>query len=114
MAMSKELTDFVQYIQKAQNEFNSHRQGAFDLGCNSETLESFDKLISLTSSLENKAKQGELKINYLNQFQSNIESILSILPFRGQPNSSFLAHQNEHYKSQIKNSLEQNNTSIPC
>ena len=110
--MSKELTDFVQYIQKAQNEFNSHRQGAFDLGCNSETLESFDKLISLTSSLENKAKQGELKINYLNQFQSNIESILSILPFRGQPNSSFLAHQNEHYKSQIKNSLEQNNTSI--
>ena len=110
--MSKELTDFVQYIQKAQNEFNSHRQGAFDLGCNSETLESFDKLISLTSSLENKAKQGELKISYLNQFQSNIESILSILPFRGQPNSSFLAHQNEHYKSQIKNSLEQNNTSI--
>lgn len=110
--MSKELTDFVEYIQKAKKEFNIHRQGAFDLECNAETLESFDKLISLSSSLEDKANQGELRINYLNQFQSNIESILSTLPFRGQPNASFLSHQNEHYKTQIKRSLEQNNINI--
>jgi len=110
--MSKELTDFINFIQKAQKELNVHRQGAFDLECSEITLEVLDKLISLSSSLEDKAKQGELKVNYLNQFQSNIESILSTLPFRGQPNASFLTHQNDHYKNEVKRSLEQNSVNI--
>jgi ABC-type branched-subunit amino acid transport system ATPase component len=110
--MNKELTDFIEYIQKAQSELNVHRQGAFDLECSEITLEVLDKLISLSSNLEDKARQGELKINYLNQFKSNIESVLSTLPFRGHPNASFLAHQNDHYKSQVKRSLEQNSINI--
>ena len=110
--MSKELENFVEYIQKAQKEFNVHRQGAFELECNEITLNVFDKIISLSSNIENKAKEGELKVNYLNQFQSNIESILSTLPFRGQPNSSFIAHQNEHWKTQTKVNLERNSLTI--
>ena len=53
-----------------------------------------------------------MKVNYLNQFQSNLESILATLPFRGQPNSAFIAHQNEHWKNQIKNNLEQNSLNL--
>ncbi|MBS0646947.1 MAG: ATP-binding protein [Verrucomicrobia bacterium] len=110
--MSAEIDNFLQYIDTAKRDLNVHRQGAFELDCNALTLDNIDKVISLTSKLEDKAKQGELKINYLNQFQSNLESILSTLPFRGQPNSSFIAHQNEHWKSQIKNNLEQNSLNV--
>lgn len=110
--MSTELNDFTDYIQRAQIELNVHRQGAFELGCNQTTLDIFDKVIILTSSLEDKAKQGELKVNYLNQFQANIESILSTLPFRGQPNSTFIAHQNPHWKESNKQHLEQNISNI--
>ena len=110
--MSKELENFVEYIQKAQNEFNVHRQGAFELRCNEITLNVFDKIILLTSRIEKKAKEGELKVNYLNQFQSNIESILLTLPFRGQPNSSFISQQTERWNAQIKESLEQNSLTI--
>lgn len=110
--MSTEIENFIQFIDTAKRDLNVHRQGAFELECTSLTLDNLDKVISLTSKLEDKAKQGELKINYLNQFQSNLESILSTLPFRGQPNSSFIAHQSEHWKSQIKNSLDQNSLNI--
>lgn len=110
--MSAEIDNFLQYIYTAKRDLNVHRQGAFELDCNTSTLDNIDKVISLTSKLEDKAKQGELKINYLNQFQSNLESILSTLPFRGQPDTSFIAHQNEHWKSQIKNNLEQNSLNV--
>src|SRR5690554_2562752 len=110
--MSAEFENFIQFIETAKRDLNVHRQGAFELECNALTLNNIDKVISLTSKLEDKAKQGELKINYLNQFQSNLESILSTLPFRGQPNSSFIAPQNAHWKSQIKSSLEQNSLNV--
>lgn len=110
--MSEQLDIFIKYIEKAQKELNVHRQGAFELDCNTLTLDNLDKVISLISKLEEKAKQGELKVNYLNQFQSNIESILTTLPFRGHPNSAFIAHQNEHWKMQIKNNLEQNSLNL--
>ena len=110
--MSAELDKFISFIETAIKDLNVHRQGSFDLGCNTTTLDSFDKVISLASKLEEKAKQGELKINYLNQFQSNVQSILNTLPFRGQHDSTFISYQNDHWKSQVKNSLEQNSLSI--
>lgn len=110
--MSTELNNFTAFIKQAQKELNVHRQGAFELNCSKTTLDIFDKVIVLTSELEQKANQGELKVNYLNQFQSNVNSILTTLPFRGQPNSSFIAHQNEHWKTTNKNNLEQNSLNI--
>lgn len=110
--MSTELNNFTTFIQQAQKELNLHRQGAFELNCSENTLDIFDKVIVLTSELEHKAIQGELKVNYLNQFQSNVNSILSTLPFRGHQNSSFIAHQNDHWKLTNKNQLDQNSLNI--
>lgn len=110
--MSSELDSFIAFVQQAQKDFNLHRQGAFDLDCNKSTLDILDKIIVLTSSIEEKAAQGELKVNYLNQFQSNIDSVLSTLPFRGHPDSTFIAHQNEHWKKTNKNQLDQNSSNI--
>lgn len=106
--MSTELNSFITFIQLAQKELNLHRQGAFDLNCSENTLDILDKVIVLTSQLTEKATQGELKVNYLNQFQSNVNSILDTLPFRGHQDTSFIAHQNEHWKESNKRHLEQN------
>src|SRR5690554_4088766 len=110
--MSAEIENFIQFIETAKTDLNVHRQCSFELNCNALTLDIIDKVISSISKLEDKVKQGELKINYLNQFQSNIESILSTLHFRGQPNSSFLAHQDEQWKSHFKNDIEQNSLNV--
>ena len=110
--MSTELDNFIAFIKEAQKELNLHRQGAFDLECDESTLDIFDKVIAMTSNLEEKANQGELKVNYLNQFQSNINSILSTLPFRGHPDATFIAHQNEHWKKSNKQHLDQNSLNV--
>jgi ABC-type cobalamin/Fe3+-siderophores transport system ATPase subunit len=110
--MSKELENFTTFIQQAKKELNIHRQGAFELNCEETTLDIFDKIIVLTSDLEQKATQGELKVNYLNQFQSNVNSILSTLPFRGHPDTSFITHQNEHWKETNRKQLERNGINI--
>ncbi len=110
--MNTELDNFTTFIQQAKKELNIHRQGAFELNCEEATLDVFDKIIVLTSDLEQKATQGELKVNYLNQFQSNVNSILSTLPFRGYPDTSFIPHQNEHWKETNKKQLERNSINI--
>lgn len=110
--MGTEINNFVSFIEKAKKELNVYRQISYELECNAFTLDSFDKVISLTAKLEDKVNQGELKINYLNQFQSSIESILSTFPLRGHQNSSFVAHQNKDWKLQMKNNIEQNSSTV--
>lgn len=110
--MNTELETFTTFIETAKKEFNNHRQGAYELGCSETTLEIFDKVIALANNLEEKANQGDLKVNYLNQFQSNINSILETLPFRGHPDASFISHQNEHWKETYRSHLDNNAINI--
>lgn len=110
--MSIDLDNFTIFIQQAKKDLNIHRQGAFELNCDETTLDIFDKVIILTTDLEQKAMQGEVIVNYLNQFQSNINSILQILPFRGHSDVSFIVHQNQHWKETTRKNLEQNSLHI--
>lgn len=110
--MSTEIESFISFIEIAKRDLNIGRQGAIILECSESVLDTFDKVISLTSKLEIKAKEGEIKINYLNQFQTNLESIISTLPFRGQSNLSYIEHQNEQWKSQMKSNIEQNSKNV--
>ena len=110
--MSADLDNFILFIDSAKRDLNVNRQCAFKLDCNDLTINALDKVISSTLKLEEKVKHGEVKVNYLNQFQSNLQNILSILPFRGHPDSSFIAHHNEDWKSQSKDNLEQNSFNV--
>ncbi len=110
--MSTEIDHFITFIRQAQKELNIHRQGAFELECNDSTLDIFDKVIAMSSNLEDKVSQGEIKVNYLNQFQSNLNSILSTLPFRGNPDASFISHQNDHWKKTNKDNLDRNSLNV--
>lgn len=110
--MSKQLESFLSFIEQAKENLNIDRQGAFELGCPESTLDILDKVIALTNMLEEKAKVGDLKINYLNQFQSNLNNILSSLSFRGHKDINFIAQQSDNWKTSIKQQIENNSLNI--
>lgn len=105
--MNPQLEAFLTYIESAKKDLNIHRQVSFELSCNESTLDIIDKIIVLITSIEDKAATGNYQINYLNQFRTNIDSILGNLPFRGQQNTSFIPSQNEHWVTQNRNNIEQ-------
>lgn len=110
--MSKQLENFLAFIEQAKENLNIDRQAAFELECSESTLDILDKVIALTNMLEEKAKVGDLKVNYLNQFQSNLNSILSSLSFRGHKDINFIAHRDDNWKTSIKKQIEQNSLNI--
>lgn len=110
--MSVEIKNFIDFITNAKSDLNIHRQIAYELECNETTLEVFDKTIGLATNLEEKALNGDLKVNYLNQFQSNLNNILANLSFRGQRDINFIAHQNKQWKIQVKNQFENNTVTL--
>ncbi|EPL7677014.1 ABC transporter ATP-binding protein [Elizabethkingia anophelis] len=110
--MSTELDNFITFIKEAKKELEINRQAAFELRCSNSTLEIFDKVLSLLPRLEEKTAQGEIKVNYINQFQSNLNNIFSMIPFRGRLDTSFLNNQDEHWKVQTKRNYELNSLEI--
>ncbi len=110
--MDNQTEIFVKFIETVIEELNLHRQVAFELECNESTLNTFDKVIALSDTLEKIAVPGNIKINYLNQFKANIEQIRQYLSFRGQKDSSFVATQNEPWKIQQKNAIEASSLQI--
>lgn len=110
--MNTELNTFLDFIKNTKKEFEIHRQGAIKLDCSEETIATFEKVIELTGFIKAKAIQGDLKVNYLNQFETNLTSILNMLPFRGREDASFISHQNNYWKEQHKKKLETNTQNI--
>lgn len=108
----EQIKKFIEFISQAKMDLNLHRQIAFELNCSEDTLEVFDKTIGISSTLEQKANNGDLKVNYLNQFQSNINSILGTLQFRGQQDASLVQQQNDSWKSEQKVHFENNVSDI--
>ena len=105
--MSNALEPFNEFVDKAKRDLNLHREIAFKVNCSDEVLEIFDKIISIAQGLQEKANQGNLKLNYLNQFQSNLNSILNNLQYRHQNDSNFIDNQGDQWKENLRNQIEQ-------
>jgi ABC-type cobalamin/Fe3+-siderophores transport system ATPase subunit len=105
--MNQQLQNFLNFITTAKADLNLHRQVAFELECSESSLDILDKVIGLSTEIEEKSSQSSYPINYLNQFQSNINSILGNLPFRGQKDTSFMPVGNDNWNLRTKNQLEQ-------
>lgn len=105
--MNQQLQNFLNFISTAKADLNLHRQVAFELDCSENSLDILDKVIGLSTEIEEKSSQSSYPINYLNQFQSNINSMLGNLPFRGQKDTSFMPVGNENWNLRTKNQLEQ-------
>jgi len=105
--MNTQLTNFLNFLDQAKVDLNLHREIAYELNCSENLLDIFDKIISLISEIEEESKQNNYPINYLNQFQSNINGILGHLSFRGQKDTSFIHHNDQNWKIRAKHQFEQ-------
>lgn len=106
------IEQFLKFIETAKEDLNIHRQISFEIGCSDTTLEIIDKTIALSTILVNKVKNGDFKINYINQFQSHLTNIINTLPFRGNKDANFVNQQNPQWKSQIKLQIDNNTANI--
>ncbi len=106
------IEQFLKFIETAKEDLNIHRQISFEIGCSDTTLEIIDKTIALSTILVNKVKNGDFKINDINQFQSHLTNIINTLPFRGNKDANFVNQQNPQWKSQIKLQIDNNTANI--
>lgn len=74
---------FIQFIDTALTQLNQHRQVAFECEVEQDVLDLHDKLIDHCGTIKELVSNKELSINYINQFQSDINQALSHFPYRG-------------------------------
>ncbi|NOQ25831.1 MAG: AAA family ATPase [Bacteroidales bacterium] len=110
--MDLQLKEFLDYIETAKSDLNNQRQMAFDLECNVITLDIIDKSIALVDEIKSIASSKGYKINYLNQFRSNIDSILSVIPLRGQKDPNIVNRQDENWRKQVRKQFEDNTVQV--
>lgn len=99
--MNDQVKSYIDYINSAKQNLSIQKQFALELGCSKSTIEILDKLIVLVDKLESIAKNSSHRVNYLNQFRSNLENILGSMPLFGQ-NLDIINHQNDQWKAQTK------------
>jgi hypothetical protein len=74
---------FIQFIDSALTQLNQHRQVAFECEVEQSVLDLHDKLIDHCGTIKELVSKTELSVNYINQFQRDINQALGHFPFRG-------------------------------
>lgn len=102
---------FLQFIETSLKQLNLHRQIAFECEVDEIMLDLHDKVIDHCNLLKDLVGNSELSVNYINQFQNDINQTLNYFPFRQQSNLQFIHPQHkEQYRKTIedqKSPLEQ-------
>ena len=110
--MSVELDKFISSIENLKKLLDFHRQKAVEYRCDAVALDTLDKVISLLPRLEQKAKEEEIKVNYLNQFELSLNRILSNLPLSNWINNQSFIPQDNSFKEQSKLGIENISSTI--
>ncbi len=98
-----EKETFIQNIEISIKQLNLHSQIAIECDVDEIMIELHDKIISHFSILKELVTYTELSVNYINQFQSDINQTLNCFPYRLQINMDFIQSQN---KEQLKRTIE--------
>jgi len=99
---------FIQFIDTALTQLNQHRQVAFECEVEQSVLDLHDKLIDHCGTIKELVSNTELSVNYINQFQRDINQALGHFPFRGR---IFNVIQ-EPQKIQIRTNIENQKNAI--
>lgn len=99
---------FIQFIDTALTQLNQHRQVAFECEVEQSVLDLHDKLIDHCGTIKELVSNTELSVNYINQFQRDINQALGHFPFRGR---IFNVIQ-EPQKTQIRTNIENQKNAI--
>ncbi len=100
---------FLQFIGVSLQQLNLHKQIAIECEVDEYSLELHDRVIFHLNRLLNKVSELEMSINYINQFQSEVNQTLNFFPYRQQLNLQFI---DQNQKNQIKRSIESCSLSI--
>jgi len=94
---------FLQFIETSLKQLNLHRQIAFECEVDGIILDLHDKVIDHCNLLKDLVGNSELSVNYINQFQNDINQTLNYFPYRQQANLQFIHPQ---HKEQYRKTIE--------
>lgn len=94
---------YIQNIELALKQLTLHKEVASECQVDEKMIDLHDKVISYASTLRDIFNTNELSVNYITQFQNDINQTLSHFPYRQQQNLDFLKTQN---KEQLKRNIE--------
>ncbi len=107
---------FIQFIDTSLNQLYLHRQIAIESEVDKNILELHDKVVVHCNLLKELVRNSEISINYINQFQNDINQILKHFPFRNQISLQIIQpHLKEQFRKNIeghRNGLEQQLTQL--
>jgi len=110
--MNEQIKQFQNYLETTIVELENYRTFAQELGCSELTIETLVKAISISSNLSILVENGDIKINYLNQFRAHLDAILSTFSYRDQKDFSFVQHQGEQWIFDNKNNVDLNSIQV--
>lgn len=110
--MNEQIKQFKDYLKSISTEFEYYLQYAKELDCNDFTIDKIVKAQSIANDINKLVEQGDIKINYLNQFRVNLDGILGTFQYRGNKDFSFVKKQGEQWIIDQKKNTETNSIQI--
>lgn len=96
-----------QLLEELIKESTLHKEIYRHLEIDEDKLNVFDTMIEIASKIKAQLSQQNIDTSYRQLYNNQISAILNQLQYRGNGNSGFVIHQNEHWKQQNKNSFNQ-------
>ncbi len=100
--MNEETEKFIKFMEAVVNEWNIHRHIALESKASESLINAIDKITDFCKEIMRIAYNNDLKINYLNQFEKDINQSYTFFIYKNQSNNNFI-YGNER---QIKETLE--------
>lgn len=98
-----ERATFLQNIELTLKQLLLHKQISAECNVDEIMIELHGKVIFQVSNVRDIVSTTELSVNYINQFQNDINETLNYFPYRQQQNLDFLQSQN---REQLKTNIE--------
>ena len=100
--MNEETEKFIKFMEAVVNEWNIHRHIALESNASESLINAIEKKTDYCKEIMRIAYNNDLKINYLNQFEKDINQSYTFFIYKNQSNNNFI-YGNER---QIKETLE--------
>jgi ABC-type cobalamin/Fe3+-siderophores transport system ATPase subunit len=101
-----EQETFLQFIDTCLKQLNHHKQISIKCEVDEIMLDLHDKIISHFDIVKDLISKRELSVNYIKQFQNDLNQTLNFFPYRQQQNLGFIQSQNtETLKVNIEKQL---------
>ncbi|MGI4803242.1 MAG: AAA family ATPase [Janthinobacterium lividum] len=103
--MNQDTEKFVKFIEAVINDWNIHRQIALESKTSEDVINIIDAITDFCKEIMRIAYDQDLKVNYLNQFEVDINQSYNFLPYKNQVNNNFI-YGNERLVKEVLESYK--------